>query len=869
MAGLGRSAGLHAAAALAGAGGMGLQAVFLARAGLDAGQSSAAAYGPAAYVVGWALGASWAGRARAKPERAALFGAAALALGIALAVGMRVVVPPSFAPAMAWLALVLVAVPSGVLLPVVVRSHAAQRENARLSSIYTANLLGALVGAWAIGFECVASGGRNLALAVASAASIVAFVLASRASSGVEVREEAPADGKRPAGAVAAGVVVAATTLWMLGLEWICARVAVMWIGSESTHLTLVVALSLLALALGAAVSRFVPKGSGALAAWLVLCATASLWPLFAAKTLAWALPQGDALTTLVLVLPTLAPFGAVLPLLHANASGEAGARLGNLLGYEIGGALLAGPLLHAWFVPQWGIAGTLGILCGCAALSAVVLLVPRRAWGSLLASVVACAVLGVVAFRSPAPALASPKLVDPALNLLSFREDEHFSVAVVDDGVLGERTVLTDQFRAAGTGPDYRYMRALGNLPVLLHPAPKNVAVLALGTGTTLGAVSLHDRIERIHVLEISEAVVDAREWFRDVNRGAFDATELVSVRLDDGRRTLARSEGLYDVVTMEPLLPDSPFGVYLYTPEFYATAKRALAPGGVLCQWIPPHALAPETFDALLHAFASSFAHADAWLFGTQIVLIGSERELAIDAARLESLRPECREALAELGLTDVDAIASRHVASLEGYPAPPRVLSDEDPWIAWRRKPQGLAVLEWLPQNLEKLEQLRSPLPWGGSKDAALASLREARIAQAWAEVELRRRTMTPEAARERSLLNLDAIPAAQRNDPEVRAFVDEVEFLFGLRSGIAALTGGDALAALSALVRSAELRPERGDVHAYVALALWHGGNESAARKAAERAVKTCPRIAETPAGLRCLTLGLPADLLQQR
>lgn len=869
MAGLGRSVGLHVAAALAGAGGMGLQAVFLARAGLDAGQSSAAAYGPAAYVIGWAFGAARAGNARTSPARAALTGAAALAFGVAIAVGLRAVVPAVLAPLMAWLALVCVAVPSGMLLPVVVRSHAAQRANARLGSIYTANLLGALVGAWGIGFECVSSGGRSLALAVASAASILAFVGASFVSSGVEVREEPPQQQARAAGVRTADVVVAATTFWVLGLEWICARVAVMWIGSESTHLTLVVALSLAALALGAAVSRFVPKGNGVLAAWLVLCAAASLWPLFAARTLVWALGSGDVATTAALVVPTLAPFGAVLPLLHTNLPGESGARLGKLLGYEIGGALLAGPLLHAWLVPQWGIAGTLGLLCGCAALSAIVLLVPLRKWTSVLASVVACSVLGIVAFRSPAPALASPKLVDPALKLLSFREDEHFSVAVVDDGVLGERTVLTDQFRAAGTGPDYRYMRALGALPVLLHPEPKRVAVLALGTGTTLGAVSLHDGIESIHVLEISKAVVDASEWFREVNRGAFDSISRVSVRLDDGRRTLARSEAQYDVVTMEPLLPDSPFGVYLYTPEFYATARRALQPGGILCQWIPPHALAPETFDALLHAFASSFEHADAWLFGTQVVLIGSERELSVDPARLERQNPACRAALAELGLADVDGIASRHVGSLVGFPAPPRTLSDEDPWIAWRRKPQGLAVLEWLPQNLERLEQLRSPLPWGGSKDAALASLREARIAQAWAEVELRRRTMTPEAARERSLLNLEAIPSAQRNDPEVRAFVDEVEFLFGLRSGIAALTGGDPRAALVALLRSAELRPERGDVHAYVALALWAGGNEPAARKAAARAVQTCPRIAETPAGQRCMTLGLPADFLQTR
>src|SRR4029077_17718913 len=116
----------------------------------------------------------------------------------------------------------------------------------------------------------------------------------------------------------------------------------------------------------------------------------------------------------------------------------------------------------------------------------------------------------------------------------------------------------------------------------------------------------------------------------------GASSAAESGRVRvlMGDGRHTLAEHPAEYDVITMEPLLPDSPFAVYLYTREFYDRARAALAPGGLVCQWVPPHALEPETFDAVLEAFGRSFAWSGAWLCGTQVVLVGgaSAPELAV---------------------------------------------------------------------------------------------------------------------------------------------------------------------------------------------------------------------------------------------
>ncbi len=420
---------------------------------------------------------------------------------------------------------------------------------------------------------------------------------------------------------------------------------------------------SLVALALGALLlPRVLPRDARGVAFALALASLGLAWP-FVAPRFVPAGANGEWETFVgacVLVGPPLVGLGALVPLVHRCVDGPRGALLGRLLLHEIWGIGLGLPLAHLVIVPRFGLEGALG-WCALLAIACAAVLVPLRhahfaAVGAVFLSLPALA----CAFFATAPARQSPPYAEPALQLLSLREDRDFAVAVVDDGLRGERTLLTDGFRAAGTGDDYRYMRVLGHLPVLLHPKPERVAVLALGTGTTLGAVALHPDVQHIDVLEISRAVVAAAPFFEATNHGVLGGSDArVVVRLGDGRRTLADRTGEYDVVTMEPLLPDAPFGVYLYTREFYAHAARALRPGGILCQWVPPHALEPATFEAVLDAFARGFAWSGVWLAGTQVVLVGSSSAPRLDARRFEG--PEAlRAALRDTGLADAAGVA-----------------------------------------------------------------------------------------------------------------------------------------------------------------------------------------------------------------
>jgi len=879
------------AAGLVGAAGLASQGGWLAAAGTSLGYGGASALGLAAYLAGWSLGAGWAG-ARGGPQSA--FGWArvaagwaatpALCLWLLLTLGASEL-GRSVAAALALGVIAIGAAVQGTALPWLARLDAGRD----VAWLWAANLLGACAGVELLAGRATGAHGRLWALSLAGGLAAAAALCASASAGREPVPEpdsprvpgrEARAD--RPVLSAAQGAwIVGLGAAWMVALEWIGVRHAALWLGSMEPALRASLAAALCGLALGAWIlPPLLPRGVRGVLALLALASVAAAWSFVAPAALD-ALPvgtggtggTGDFLRALLLVAPPLVPLGALVPVVQRASEGERGRVLGRLLLHEAWGAAAGIALAHFVLVPRFGTGALASATAALGALAVLPLVRREPVWGSA-AALASLATLLATAAR-PSPAFEAPPYRAPALTVHSRTEDRDFAVAVVDDGLLGERTLLTDGFRAAGTGPDYAYMRVLGHLPLLLHPAPERVAVLALGTGTTLGAVSLHARPRVIDVLEISPAVVAAAPWFEAQNRGVLRPPDpeggggdaRVAVLLGDGRRTLATASARYDVLTMEPLLPDSPFAVYLYTREFYATARRALRPGGLVCQWVPPHALEPATFEALLAAFQSSFAWSGAWLAGTQLVLVGGEALPALDGARHAGSAALAAE-LAELGLESPAGLAARFVAPLsEDARAGARALTDADPWIVFRPRRSGLVLLGDLPENLGALLARRTALPaaWeaqlgerGRTRRAAVAQLQAARRAQAVEEARLRGLALQGDE------LGVPARLAEARrlapDEPELAQLDAELAFLAALRRGVAELAQGQPAVALLELERARALRPLRGDVLLYLAVARERLG-EPDARAALEGALSLCPRIALTAPGLRARELGL--------
>ena len=124
-------------------------------------------------------------------------------------------------------------------------------------------------------------------------------------------------------------------------------------------------------------------------------------------------------------------------------------------------------------------------------------------------------------------------------------------------------------------------------HLPFVAHKTPpKNVLVICFGMGTTFKSVlSWNDC--NVTAVELIPSVPKAFHYFHK------EADELLHrsnarVVIDDGRRFLSRTDELYDVILIDPPPPAcQPGSSLLYSKEFYTLLKKHLAEGGILQQW------------------------------------------------------------------------------------------------------------------------------------------------------------------------------------------------------------------------------------------------------------------------------------------
>lgn len=201
-----------------------------------------------------------------------------------------------------------------------------------------------------------------------------------------------------------------------------------------------------------------------------------------------------------------------------------------------------------------------------------------------------------------------------------------------------GVQTFLTNGRSEASTHlADQQTQYTLGHLPMLLNKDPKKVLVVALGSGMTLGATSVHPSVEQLTLIEIEPKVIGIARTFENYNHHVLDNPKL-RIIYNDGRNFLLTTKEKFDVITADPIHPWFRGAGYLYTTEYFKLASEHLREGGVMGQWLPIYELTAENLRSVVKTFNENFAYTMMWLNHNDATLVGSNSPIMFDEAGLE---------------------------------------------------------------------------------------------------------------------------------------------------------------------------------------------------------------------------------------
>jgi spermidine synthase len=617
----------------------------------------------------------------------------------------------------AFVALALSTFAMGGTLPVLARlsDEGGRHLGVGVGLLYAVNTAGAALGALAVPFVLLpwlgARGGLLAAVIANVAVAVIAWTMDGPPLEGSE--SEAALDGPVLSWTHPAVLLATASGLAAFVLQVLWNR-AFAQVHENSTHsFALVVALFVLALALGAEVSRLALRRGHAPEtvigwAWLVAALLAAVGPeLFRRLTHGLDyLPAGrgwghDAArlagVSAWVVLPAATAIGVGFPALlewAGRTRSSAVTVVGRVLSANLAGCVL-GALAAGFALPR-----AFGMWRGMTLAAAVLMaggawcLMRVRAWGGRAAAAVTAAVLAVAWIADP------PRVrIAEGEQLLSLAEGADGIVAVVERP--GSRRIKLNNHYVLGGTASAGDERTQAHLPLLLHPSPRRVAFLGLGTGITAGGALLHP-IERLTAVElVPEVAAAAREYLRDANRGVLDDTRTRLV-IADARAYLRRTADRFDVIVGDLAVPWRPGESALYTFENFAAARRALAPGGVFCQWVPLFQLSEPELRIVLRTFLAVFPRAQVWRgdFSADepaLALVATAEPMAVDPALVETARRAATPDPANAHLGDAAGVWLYFAGVLEPTDLgtdETRVNRDDRPWLELRGPGDGSA-------------------------------------------------------------------------------------------------------------------------------------------------------------------------------
>ena len=687
---------------LSGVAGLTFELVWTRHLGLAIGATSIAiATITAAYMGGLALGSHIGGRIADRLERPlAVYGILELAVALpgfvipAIALAVPDVDAALFGEASGFaraltrflVAVVVLIVPTtlmGATLPILARAVTERLGTVgrEVGTLYALNLAGAVIGAALAGFWFVPSLGRGGANAIAIGIDVLVGVIAlvgGMRGAPFVVKAIDPLIGARSIRAGAKDVValLAVTGASAMALQVLWTRAISTAIGPSTYAFSAIVCAYLLGLALGGAIASRLADGVKslrfALACVLLTTGLAAMFGIAVVDDLPSilrvvvldknltmrALFASEFGLAALCLMPATTAMGAIFPLSITAVIGseeKLGSAVGTAYAVNTIGAIFGSFASVFVLIPTLGIERGMRLAAILYVIAALVLCFRLESFvdksrSRTLAAACGLALAVIIAWHGWDIARWTAGVY--RLSMTREYYSKNFKMADVmfhADGLSSTVTVETED--------DVRWIKVDGKvdgssvgdmptqilsglLPMMFHPAPKNVAVIGCGTGVTVGG-ALQGEPEHVTLIDIEHEVIEGAKLFANENHAPWADPRLTIVE-DDGRNFLRRSTTAFDVIVSEPSNPWMAGASSLFTREFFTLAAKHIEPDhGLFLQWLQIYELAPERIASILKTFHAAFpevyvftANADS----NDLLLVGSQHPITVDMERLQ---------------------------------------------------------------------------------------------------------------------------------------------------------------------------------------------------------------------------------------
>jgi len=169
---------------------------------------------------------------------------------------------------------------------------------------------------------------------------------------------------------------------------------------------------------------------------------------------------------------------------------------------------------------------------------------------------------------------------------ILHHEKSKYQDIFVFKNEFWGNILVL-DGVVQCSANDEFAYQEMISHPALCSHPDPRSVLVIGGGDGGVLRELCKHKNLERIHICEIDERVIETSKKFFPAMAKGFD-DKRVTVHLRDAFELIREisespTSEKYDVIICDSTDPTG-FAEQLFQEKFFANCSKCLTPRGIM---------------------------------------------------------------------------------------------------------------------------------------------------------------------------------------------------------------------------------------------------------------------------------------------